>query len=113
MSASHRNEGPTIVVGTGPGTAPLRIEDVGAIASGDTREIPLTVSIDEPGELLAAGTNVLHVDTDSAVLGDPYAQLKAPPRATHSAPLPCTFPLGALLTLRAPCAAQAACRSWC
>ena len=37
MSAPHRNEGPTIVVGTGPGTAPLRIEDVGAIAAGCAR----------------------------------------------------------------------------
>jgi len=37
MSAPHRNEGPTIVVGTGPGTSPLRIEDVGAIAAGRAR----------------------------------------------------------------------------
>jgi len=34
----------------GSGKDLARIEDVGSIASGDTRSIPLTVSIDEPGE---------------------------------------------------------------
>ncbi len=34
--------------------------------------------------LLGAGVNLLHMDTDSAVLSDPYAQLKAPPLREHS-----------------------------
>ena len=43
-------------------------------------------------QVLGAGVNVLHVDTDSAVLGDPYAQLKARPgpHTVHRFPTPKT-----------------------
>ena len=34
--------------------------------------------------LLAAGVNLLHIDTDAAILSDPYALLKVPPMASQS-----------------------------
>ncbi|WP_435119411.1 hypothetical protein [Halolamina sp. C58] len=71
---------------SGSGRDLARIEDVGSIASGDTRAIPLTMSIDEPGEKkLVVNAVVRDADGDFQSVSYPlYVDVQEPDEAVIS-----------------------------
>ena len=70
----------------GSGSDLARIEDVGSIASGETREIPLTMSIDEQGEKrLVVNAVVRDADGDHQRVSYPlYVDVQEPDEAVIS-----------------------------